>query len=57
MTMGLKKKTHGHDIDRKGNVVITDETYDPRKGDLWFEGTTKRRFGLGDSIRTFRAGR
>ncbi len=55
--MSLKKKTHGHDLDKHGRVVVTDETFNPRKGDLYMEGTTKRRFGLGDSIRTFRAGR
>lgn len=52
-----RKKTYGHDFDGKGRPVVTDETFNPRKGSLEFEGTTKRRFGLGDSIRTFRAGR
>ncbi|MFC3384707.1 hypothetical protein ACFOHP_22580 [Couchioplanes caeruleus subsp. azureus] len=53
----MTKKTHGHAFDKKGRLVITDETFNPRKGSLDFEGTTKRRFGLGDSIRTFMAGR
>lgn len=52
----MRKKTYGHDI-RGGKVVVTDETFNPRKGSLDFEGTTKRRWGLGDSIRTFKAGR
>ena len=55
--MGLKKKTHGHTVGRNGKVSVTDETFDPRRGSLDFEGTTKRRFALGDSIRTLRAGR
>jgi hypothetical protein len=51
-----RTKTHGHAV-RDGKLVVTDETFNPRKGSLDFEGTTKRRFALGDSIRTFRAGR
>jgi hypothetical protein len=52
-----RKKTYGHDFDSKGRLILTDETFTPRRGSLNFEGTTKRRFGLGDSIRTLRAGR
>ena len=52
-----RKKTYGHDFDRNGRLIVTDETFNPRKGSLDFEGTTRRRFGLADSIRTLRAGR
>ncbi|MEU7907944.1 hypothetical protein [Actinoplanes sp. NPDC049118] len=52
-----RRKTYGHDFDSKGRPVVTDQTFNPRKGSLDFEGTSKRRFGLGDSIRTLRAGR
>ena len=41
--MGLKKKkTYGHDTDKNGRLVVVDETFNPRKGDLYMEGTTKR---------------
>ncbi|WP_433302285.1 hypothetical protein ACQP2F_08615 [Actinoplanes sp. CA-030573] len=53
--MGLKKKTYGVDLDNKDRYALMEES--KHKGSLYFEGTTKRRFALGDSIRTFRAGR
>jgi len=53
--MGLNKKTYGMDFDAKDRPVVIEES--KKKGSLYYEGTTKRRFALGDSIRTFRAGR
>ncbi|XVV14414.1 hypothetical protein ACQP2X_08745 [Actinoplanes sp. CA-131856] len=55
MTVGLKKKTFAIDLDRRDRYVVMEES--GTKGGLYYEGTTKRRFGLGDSIRTFRKGR
>ena len=55
--MAGKKKTYGHAVDDNTGRAAVYEVSDQRKGSLDFEGTTKRRFGLADSIRTFRAGR
>ena len=50
-----RKKTYGMDLDDKNRPVVMEES--KQKGSVYYEGTTKRRLGLGDSIRTFRAGR
>ena len=50
-----RKKTYGMDFDNKDRPVVMEES--KTKSTPYYEGTTKRRFGLGDSIRTFRAGR
>jgi hypothetical protein len=49
----MAKRAYGHTI-RHGRPVVIDETFKPRKGSLDFEGTTRRRYGLGDTIRTLR---
>ena len=57
-----KKKTYGYvtgadgkpERDKNGKIKVTDQTFDPRKGSLDYEGTTKRRFALGDTIKTLR---
>jgi hypothetical protein len=58
-TRGYHEEWDGSDYrpvrDRKGRIVVTEQG--ARQGSLDFEGTTKRRFGLGDSIRTLRSGR
>ena len=55
--MAASKKTHGVAVDYNTGRAVVYETGDRRRGSLDFEGTTKRRFALADSIRTLRAGR
>lgn len=51
----MAKKTRELDFDSNGKPVVIETS--KKKGSLYFEGTTKRSFGLMDSIKTFRQGR
>lgn len=58
----MAKKVHGHGFQvskdgKKVRVVTTQEPTGKRRTVPGDEGTTKRSFGLLDSIKTFRQGR
>ena len=60
----MGKKVHGHGFQvskgkagKEVNLVTTTEPSGKRKTCPDMEGTTKRSFGLGDSIKTFLQGR